>query len=177
MGVIGQQEGIENLLDAIKYLVSEKKITDIKFIVVGSGPYWEEVVRIAKDMNIEKYIQFTGYIPDEELYEVLNTADVCINPEYSNPFTDKSTMVKIMEYMTFGKPIVQFETTEGKISAGDASIYVTENSPGKFADALLNLLKDDEKRENMGKIGRKRIEDVLGWHKQKLNLKEAYSSL
>ena len=177
VGVIGQQEGIENLLDAIKYLVTDKKITDVKFIVVGSGPYWNEIVKIAQAMNVEKYIRFTGYIPDEELYEVLNTADVCINPEFSNPFTDKSTMVKIMEYMTFGKPVVQFETTEGKISAGDASIYVKNNSPKEFADALIDLIQDEEKRQRMGKIGRKKIEEQLGWHIQKLYLQKAYTRI
>ena len=66
-------------------------------------------------MQIEKYLWFTGYIPDKDLFEILSTVDVCVNPEFGNEFTDKSTMIKIMEYMTFMKPIVQFYTTEGKV--------------------------------------------------------------
>ena len=45
---------------------------------------------------------------------MLNTADVCVNPDVANEMNDKSTMNKIMEYMALGKPIVQFDLTEGR---------------------------------------------------------------
>ena len=48
---------------------------------------------------------------------MLNTADVCVNPDRANAMNDKSTMNKIMEYMALAKPIVQFDLTEGRFSA------------------------------------------------------------
>ncbi|HUI90882.1 MAG TPA: glycosyltransferase family 4 protein [Chitinivibrionales bacterium] len=174
VGVIGQQEGIENLLAAADHIVRKVNRTDIKFIVVGTGPHWRSVVKLCGEMGIDRYVQFTGYISDHDLYEILSSVDVCVNPEFDNEFTDKSTMIKIMEYMTFGKPIVQFYTKEGEVTAGESACYVRENSPVLFAEALLELLDDGERRATMGKIGQDRIDTDLGWPRQKLNLKIAY---
>lgn len=61
-------------------------------------------------------------VSDDELLAMLNTADVCVNPDRFNEMNDKSTMNKIMEYMALGKPIVQFDLKEGRYSAQDASL-------------------------------------------------------
>lgn len=177
IGNIGNQEGINLLLDIVHKLVFERNVTNVKFIIIGTGPNWEKMVKLSKAMNLEKYVTFTGYIPYEDFYEILATSDLCINPEQRNEFTDKSTMIKIMDYMTFGKPIVQFETTEGKVTAGDAAYYVGENSIENFTDAIIHLIKNPNKRKQMGEIGRLRIEKELNWDEQKKNLKMAYNSL
>jgi glycosyltransferase involved in cell wall biosynthesis len=88
---------------------------------------------MAVALKIENHVQFTGYIPYSALYEVLSTADLCVNPEYCNSFTDKSTMIKIMDYMSFGCPIVQFDTTEGRVTAQEAAVYIAENCGKRFA--------------------------------------------
>jgi glycosyltransferase involved in cell wall biosynthesis len=174
VGVIGQQEGIENLLAVVDYLVHERKRTDIKFIVVGRGPHLENVRSQSEAMGISQYICFTGYIPREQLYEVLATSDLCVNPEFGNEFTDKSTMIKIMEYMAFGKPVVQFYTSEGEITAAGAAAYVKDNDIVNFAEAIMELLADPVRRQKMGAIGRNRIEKTLSWAQQKKNLEVAY---
>lgn len=174
VGVIGQQEGIENLLAAVVHIVSKLNRTDIKFIVVGTGPHWRSVVKLCKEMRIDRYVQFTGFISDHDLHEILSTVDVCVNPEFENDFTNKSTMIKIMEYMTFGKPIVQFYTSEGEVTARESACYVRKNSPVLFAETLLELLGDEQRRIRMGKIGMERIDTELGWPRQKLYLKNAY---
>jgi glycosyltransferase involved in cell wall biosynthesis len=174
VGIISQQEGIDNLIRIARYIVYEKRREDIKFIIVGKGPYWQEMVDYSERLKLKDYIWFTGFISDSRLYEILSTVDVCVNPEFSNEFTDKSTMIKIMEYMAFGKPIVQFYTTEGYVSAGSSAVYIRKNSIKEFADALLELLEDQPKRERMGIEGKKRINETLNWQKQNHNLKRAY---
>lgn len=177
LGAINIQEGIDNLLRTVEYLVYDRKIENVKFMIVGTGPHWNEMVQLSKELKLEKYVTFTGYIPYKDLYEVLMTADLCVNPEFRNEFTDKSTMIKIMDYMTFGKPIVQYETTEGKITAGEAACYVGNNDEADFAKAIIDLLNDKPRRERMGKYARTRIEETLQWAIQKRNLHEAYAYL
>jgi len=63
-------------------------------------------------------VNFTGRVSDAELFDILATADVCVNPDKPCEMNDKSTMIKIMEYMAFAKPIVQFDLKEGRFSAG-----------------------------------------------------------
>lgn len=177
VGNIGTQENIDILLKIVEYLVYEKNVVSIKYIIIGTGPQLRRLTQLCISMNLDQCVTFTGYIPYKDFYEILATADLCINPELSNEFTDKSTMLKIMDYMTFGKPVIQFETTEGKVTAGEAGFYVKENNITHFGDAIIQLLSDPQKRKRMGEIGRKRIEEQLNWNVQKQSLKAAYHKL
>lgn len=177
LGVIGNQEGIDILLKAVSYIVYKEDIKNIRFIIIGTGPDWNKMVKLTKEMKLNKYVTFTGFIPYKDLYEILASADICVNPEFKNEFTDKSTMIKIMDYMVFGKPIVQFDTTEGRVTAGESAKYIRNNDEVAFAKTIINLLGDPEKRKKMGDIGRRRIQQVLNWEKQKENLKSAYEYL
>jgi glycosyltransferase involved in cell wall biosynthesis len=87
---------------------------------------------------------------------------------------DKSTMNKIMEYMSLEKPIVQFDVTEGRFSAQDASLYALANDPVDFADKILELLEDPAQRAAMGASGRRRVESELNWSHQIEPLIAAY---
>ena len=73
-------------------------------------------------MKIDDILEFTGRVSDKVMLDYLNTADVCVNPDEYNEMNQKSTMNKILEYMALGKPIVQFDLTEGKYSAKKASL-------------------------------------------------------
>jgi glycosyltransferase involved in cell wall biosynthesis len=89
---------------------------------------------------------------------------------------DKSTMNKILEYMALGKPIVQFDLTEGRFSAAEASLYARANDVADFAMKLCELLDDPAQRAAMGAIGRQRVEGGLAWHHQVPRLLQAYEA-
>lgn len=176
VGIIGQQEGIENLLQAASYIRREKGRTDIKFVIIGPGPHLQRMIELAKEMDLESFVQFTGFISRRDLDEILITSDLCVNPEFRNEFTDNSTMIKNMEYMMFGKPILQFYTREGEATAGEAAAYVRENDVRQFGDALLALLEDPKRLSEMGASGLRRMEEV-GWPRQKEILRKAYQRI
>jgi glycosyltransferase involved in cell wall biosynthesis len=90
---------------------------------------------------------------------------------------DKSTMNKIMEYMALGKPIVQFDLTEGRHSAQRASLYASKNDPIDFAAKIAELLDDPERRAEMGTFGRRRVEQELEWRHEVPKLMAAYDAL
>jgi glycosyltransferase involved in cell wall biosynthesis len=86
-----------------------------------------------------------------------------------------STMIKIMEYMALGKPIVQFDLKEGRFSAGEASLYCDgKNRTTDFAEKIVWLLDHPEERERMGQIGRMRVRKELAWEYSIENLLNAY---
>ncbi len=120
---------------------------------------------------------FTGRVPDGELLAMLNTADVCVNPDVANEMNDKSTMNKIMEYMALGKPIVQFDLAEGRCSARRASLYARGNDAVDLAAKILELLDDPQRRAEMGKYGRRRVENELAWNHEAPKLLAAYEVL
>jgi glycosyltransferase involved in cell wall biosynthesis len=177
VGVMGSQEGIDLLLQSAKYIIKELHRNDIHFGLVGGGPALSELKALAEELGLNEYVTFTGRVPDQDLLEMLNTADVCVNSDVANDMNDKSTMNKIMEYMALGKPIVQFDLTEGRFSAQKASLYAKRNDTIDLGDKIIALLDDPEKRQKMGTLGRKRIEDVLEWKYEVPKLLAAYRAL
>ncbi|MBV8033375.1 MAG: glycosyltransferase family 4 protein [Betaproteobacteria bacterium] len=177
VGVMGKQEGIDLLLKSVEVLVKEKKRTDIHFGLVGGGTSLQEMKDLAKTLGVADYVTFTGRVSDAELLAMLNTADVCVNPDVANDMNDISTMNKIMEYMALGKPIVQFDLVEGRFSAREASLYAKRNDPADFALRILELMENPQKRAAMGEFGRRRVENELEWRYEAPKLLAAYEAL
>jgi len=174
VGVMGKQEGIDYLLRSVRYIVHELGRTDIQFGLVGGGTELNAMTDYAKMLGIEDYVTFTGRVPDRALLEMLNTADVCVNPDVANEMNDKSTMNKIMEYMALSKPIVQFDLAEGRFSAKQASLYANKNDEIDMAKKIISLIDDPLRRKTMGAFGRDRVVNELEWKYEVPKLLKAY---
>jgi len=174
VGVMGQQEGMDYLLDAARLIVEKYGRNDVIFMLAGSGPETDRLRARARAMGLSEHVEFLGRIADRELVALLRTADVCVNPDEVNPMNDMSTMNKILEYMAVERPIVQFDLREGRASAGDSSLYAIPNDPTSFADEICKLLDDERLRERMGASGRQRFERNLTWAHQVPQLLAAY---
>lgn len=177
VGVMGKQEGIDYLLQAAAHIVQKMGRTDVHFGLVGGGTSLEEMKRYAIELGIADYVTFTGRVPDAELLAMLNTADVCVNPDVANEMNDKSTMNKIMEYMALGKPIVQFDLAEGRFSAQEASVYAKNNDAIDMAEKIVALLDAPVRRQQMSDFGRDRVRNELEWKYEVPNLLAAYEKL
>ena len=177
VGVMGRQEGIDLLLQAVKHMVEVLGRKDVHFGLVGGGTSLEEMRALARSLGVADYVTFTGRVPDAQMLAMLNTADVCVNPDVANEMNDISTMNKVMEYMALGKPIVQFDLTEGRYSAREASLYARRNDPQDLAAKIVELLDDPAKRKAMGAFGRKRVKEELEWRYEAPKLLAAYAAL
>lgn len=177
VGVMGKQEGIDLLLRCIKYIVSDRARRDIHFGLVGGGTELEYLKSYAVTLGITDFVTFTGRVSDADLLAMLNTADVCVNPDVANEMNDKSTMNKIMEYMALAKPVVQFDLAEGRFSAQRASLYAKHHDEKDFAEKILTLLADPALRSEMGNFGRRRVEEELAWRHEEPKLLRAYDTI
>ena len=177
VGVMGRQEGIDYLLRAAAHIVHDLGRDDVHFGLVGGGTSLDEMRRLARELGLDDYVTFTGRVPDEQMLAVLNTADVCVNPDVANEMNDISTMNKVMEYMALGKPIVQFDLAEGRFSAQQASLYARRNNALDLAAKILWLLERPEDRKKMGEFGRRRVVEELEWRHEAPKLLAAYESL
>ena len=172
LGVIGQQEGVEYILQAAQYI--KERENNVFWGIVGGGPHLEAMKKQAHAMGLDDCVEFTGRVPDEQMLRYLNTADVCVNSDTYNAMNDKSTMNKVLEYMALGKAIVQFDLTEGRYSAQDASLYAKRNDAVDMAEKIRQLLADPELRERMGRYGHERIVNELSWDNTSKALLEGY---
>jgi glycosyltransferase involved in cell wall biosynthesis len=166
VGTMGEQEGIDHLLRAVRIIVHDLGRDDISFTIIGGGPAVEGLRRLSRELGVDAYVDFPGRVSDEELLARLSTCDLCVNPDPKTPFNDASTMTKIMDYMALGKASVQFDLTEGRRSAGDASVYASPNDEEDLARQIVALADDAARRAEMGRVGRRRMEESLEWRHQ-----------
>jgi glycosyltransferase involved in cell wall biosynthesis len=176
VGLMAQQDGLGHLLEAVRHLVHDLGRNDVQFYLAGNGPELEALRRKSVSLEIADHVTFAGWVGGDDLIEMLSTADVCVSPDEVNEMTDKSTMNKIIEYMALGKPIVQFETTEGRFSAQGASLYARPDDVRDFAAKIVDLLDDPERRKAMGEIGSERVRSELAWSHQIPKLLAAYDA-
>jgi glycosyltransferase involved in cell wall biosynthesis len=174
VGVIGQQEGMDLLVAAADHLIRDMGRDDVHFAIVGFGPHLPVVEADVAARGLEAHFTFTGPRYGDDLLAVLNTADVCVSPDPKNAMNDISTMNKVVEYMTLKKPVVQFDLSEGRASAGEAALYATANDPADFARRIAELLDDPARRAAMGELGRARVEGGLSWAHSAPRLIAAY---
>lgn len=176
-GSMNPQDGVDYAIRAIRYLVYELGRRDFFSVFVGGGDSLEYLKALTAKLRIEDYVEYTGFLPLEELLPYLSAADICLNPDPSSPLNDKSTFVKVMEYMALGKPIVSFDLKETRFTAQESSVYVPPNDEAEYARAIARLMDDPELRAKMGLIGKQRIERELNWEIVGQNLVSAYEKL
>lgn len=175
VGVIGEQEGIDLLLESAKYIVEQRD--DVQFAIVGGGTDVEKLIQLSKEMGLSDYVDFYGRVSDEVLIGVLNTADVCVNPDKPSEMNNLSTMNKIMEYMALKKAIVQYDLKEGRFSAQEASLYAKNHSTKDFAEKIIWLLENENERIKIGEYGYNRVINQLSWDHESVKLLDIYQKV
>jgi glycosyltransferase involved in cell wall biosynthesis len=174
VGVMGNVDGVNYLIEAAGYIVNQLGRRDVQFLLMGTGPEYEQLVALRDGMGLREYVDLPGRVSNEYLFAALQTMDVGVACDPINPYNDHCTMNKTLEYMAFGKPQVMFDTKEGRASAGEAAVYVGENSAAKLAEAISGLLDDLKKREQMGRSGEERIRTKLNWERSVEQLLAAF---
>jgi len=175
VGDMGYHDGVDYLLRSLQCLKKDLNRNDFNCVLVGAGDAYESIKSLAQSLNLTNDINFTGWVDHNEVKNFLQVADICVAPEPSNSYNDKSTMIKIMEYMAFAKPIVAFDLPEHRVTAQDSAIYAKPNEELDFARKIVLLMNDPEQRRKMGMNGRKRIESKLCWSYQASRLLEVYT--
>ncbi len=178
IGVMGMQDGVDYLLRALWHLVHKLGRTDFLCVLIGGyGSARSSLKQLSSQLGLQRHVLFTNWVTDHDLRRYLSSADICVDPDPSNAFNDRSTMTKMMEYMALAKPIVAFDLPEHRFTARDAAIYVRPNDELEFARAIAQLMDDPERRRQMGEGGRRRIESELTWEYSATQLLRAYRSL
>ena len=170
IGVMGPQDGVDLAVRAAAHVVHDLGREDVAFTFMGSGDSYDELAALRDELRMQDYLELPGRVPDETVLDVLSTAEVGLSPDPKNPLNDVSTMNKTMEYMAFELPVVAFDLKETRVSAGEAACYIKSGDVPAYAKAIVELLDDQETRESMGRLGRLRISEELGWPHQR----EAY---
>lgn len=178
IGIMGSQDGVDILLRAAHEAIHGRGREDLRFLLVGDGPEYDKLQSLSRELKIDGQVSFTGFLRGDKLLAALSSADLGVCPDPWNPFNDKLTMNKVLEYMAVELPTVMFDLSEGRAIAKEAAVYAPGgDDPKALAKAMLDLLDDPQRMKRMAAYGRKRVEDHFGWDGQRQIYLSAYAGL
>lgn len=166
LGIMGPQDGVDRLLGAVDHYVNALGRSDAHFALMGFGDCLADLRAQCTALGLDDHVTFTGKVGPPEIARWLSTADLGVTPDPVNDFNDKSTMNKTLEYMAYELPVIGFDLTENRWSAGEAALVVEDDDDAALARGIAELLDDPQRRARMGAAGRKRIEETLHWSAQ-----------
>ena len=148
MGHILEKQGIQCVLDAVPQII--KEIPKFKFLVIGDGIYLQTLKQKTKDLDIEKYVNFAGFIKNHQKIEkILSKCAISIamykQGNLKTNFTYFADPAKLKNYLAAGLPVlltnVPYNAKE--IEKNKCGIIIDYNKD-KIAKAVINLIKDEK---------------------------------
>jgi glycosyltransferase involved in cell wall biosynthesis len=138
LGEIGVQDRVERAVEILSELLSDGRL-DAELLVIGDGPQRGAVEQRARELSLSERVTITGWVPFEQVPVLLASAHVGLDTAPPTDVNHGSTMVKILEYLAVGLPVVATELGETKVTGADAIVTITEDSATAFAAPLREL--------------------------------------
>jgi glycosyltransferase involved in cell wall biosynthesis len=172
LGIMGPQDGVDHALRALAWLHARRD--DFVGLLIGDGEVLPAMRALATELGIDDCVRFAGWRGDDDIRRMLSTASVCLAPDPPSPLNERSTMMKIPEYLAIGCPVASYDLPESRVSAGDAALYARAGDPDALGAAAGELLDDPELRARMGAEGIDRVTRALSWQHSEGALLRAY---
>lgn len=143
-------KGIQYLIQAMPKVLKEFPRTTLE--VIGEGEYRRQLEKLTKKLKLEKSVHFQGFVKDIE--EKMLHFDIYIQPSLSESFG-----LAIIQAMSLGIPIVATNTggIPEVVTAGKSGLLVEAGSPLALAEAIISLLRDPGRAQNMGELAREEV--------------------
>nr|MBC7244617.1 glycosyltransferase family 4 protein [Chloroflexota bacterium] len=147
VGTLQPRKNLMGLLDAFAVLVKQGK--EIHLVIAGKkGWLYEPLFAHVRQLGLEEWIHFTGYVPQEDLPVLLSGARVFVLPSFYEGFG-----LPILEAMACGTPVVCSNISSLPEVAGDAAILVNPHDTAELAQALGQILDDDDLHHRLAQRG------------------------
>ena len=173
LGLMGPQDHVDLALEATRHVIDTFHRVDCHFAFVGDGEELPRLRELSRELGIDEFVTFAGWLDEPECTNYLSTADLALDSNLQ----EEVTPVKGLEYMAFGVPMVAFDLRETRVMAGDAADYVAPGDAHTLAASIVALVGDGARLARMGAIGRRRIEEALSWERQETRYLDVYSAL
>jgi glycosyltransferase involved in cell wall biosynthesis len=177
LGVMGSQDGVDILVDAIAHLRTRWS-GSLEVHLVGDGESRPLLERRVAELDLGDVVRFHGYQSPNVFVPILAACHVCVSPDPPTPFNDLSTMTKVVEYLAIGRPVVAFDLAETRRLIGDAGIVVGEDGAAALGEAIARLALDREHLAVLSKAAGTRFAELdMGWERSAAILVQGYEQL
>lgn len=145
-------KGQDMVIRAVSRLVSKHK--NLKYLVVGEGPYSSELAKLARQCGVESNVIFTGSVPYEDTKHYYDVSDVFLMPNRTEKNRENVEGLPnvIYEAASRGKPIIAGIPGGAKeiVETGFCGFIVDGNDIEQITTRLEELLENEEKRLEFG---------------------------
>jgi glycosyltransferase involved in cell wall biosynthesis len=165
-------KGAQDLISAFPRI--KDTAPNVKLLIVGGGPYRAELEKLARQTDCHSSILFLGQKNQDEVINVLSTADIFVNPSYS-----EGLGISVLEAASIGLPIIATDVggTREIITTDKTGILVKARDVGQLAEELGRLLANAELRGKLGKNARILAKRKFSWDKITGEYIKLYTSL
>ncbi|HEV2344974.1 MAG TPA: glycosyltransferase [Actinocrinis sp.] len=175
LGVIGEQDGVGDLLDAVVALRA-RGLTGFRVEIAGDGPALPAVREQAARQGLGELVRLHGWLGPRQIAAFLDGIDAMVVPDPDIEFNHYCAMNKVTHAMARGIPVVLRPLRENSRLVAGAAVIAEDMSPSAFADALETLLTvPSETREAIGRKLHEIFEAELAWHSSAPRYLEAAS--
>jgi glycosyltransferase involved in cell wall biosynthesis len=157
--------GLDQLIEATPYVL--KKEPHARFVIVGSGMMESSLKKMVEKRRFHQIFIFAGSVPFQMVPYYINAFNVCI-VFFKKVRKDPGDPIKLYEYLACGRPVVASDVPGygDVVDSAEAGISVNSADPIATAEAILKILRDDEKADSMGKKGLQNAQAYFSWEKK-----------
>lgn len=133
------------LIKAIQLLITKEKL-DVKLIIAGEGETIHTLIQLSKDLDIEKHIEFTGLLNEDECHSLLNNLDI-----YAHSSVSEIMSTAIMQAMSCGLPIVasNVQGINDMLTDGETGLLFELGNEIDLADKINALIQNNKLRKEL----------------------------
>jgi glycosyltransferase involved in cell wall biosynthesis len=176
LGTVADQDGLDEMAEVLALLPKVGEGLEAHLTVIGDGDGRSKFEAAVKRQGVSARVTITGWVPPERVPDLLQDADVCVDPAPATALNERSTMIKLAEYLALGKPVVAYDLLETRRTVADAALLVAPGDTLAFAERIVMLARDPVLRSELAHQARERAL-ALTWDKSESALLSAYASL
>jgi len=154
VGTLEPRKNVIGLINAYQRLVVKNGIAHRLVIVGKKGWQFQPIFETVKKMRLDQNIIFTGYVPDDDLADIYNAADIFVYPSLYEGFG-----IPPLEAMACGVPTITSNVSSLPEVAGNACILINPNDTEEIEQSVFKLLMTEKLRQNMREMGLSRSKE------------------
>ena len=178
VGRLVEKKGHEYMIQAIAKII--KKYKNLEYIIAGDGPFRNKLENLISELGIKSYIKFLGAVEQNEVLKLYKQSHIFILPSITASNGDQEGIpVVLMEAQATGLPIISTYHTgiPEVVVDGKSGFLVPEKDVDALAEKLEYLIEHPEIWPDMGRYGRKFVEEKYDIKKLNQKLVDIYQNL
>lgn len=158
IGRLISSKGPSDLLKAVSYIKDAK----FRLLIIGDGPERQNLEKLSEELSFTDKIEFLGALPWPETISILKSADIFINPSYT-----EGLPTTVIEAALCRTAIVATNVggTPEIITDGESGFLVEPRKPEKLAEKIMMLIQNEDLRLMFGITAERRTRGLLDWKK------------